>query len=39
MKCISHVAAIIGLLATACDRCGDWNVSTSQICQGAQPQS
>jgi len=28
----------IGLLATACDKCGDWNLNTPQLCHSAKPQ-
>jgi len=28
----------IGLLATACDKCGDWNINTPKICHGTGPQ-
>lgn len=28
----------IGLLATACDKCGNWGLTTPQFCHGAKPQ-
>lgn len=28
----------IGLLATSCDKCGNWNINTPQLCHGASPQ-
>ncbi|WP_414473955.1 hypothetical protein [Microvirga sp. M2] len=28
----------IGFLATACDKCGNWNINTPQFCHGSNPQ-
>jgi len=35
MKRILRVTAVIGLglLATACDRCGDWNLNGPKACR------
>jgi hypothetical protein len=40
MNRIIRVATIVGLglLATACDKCGNWNVNTPQFCHEAKPQ-
>jgi hypothetical protein len=40
MKRLIHAIGVIalGLLATACDKCGNWNMNTPQICHGAKPQ-
>ncbi|WP_280177446.1 hypothetical protein [Microvirga pakistanensis] len=27
----------LGLLATACDKCGNWNINTPQVCHGSNP--
>jgi hypothetical protein len=27
----------IGLLATACDKCGNWNINTPQFCNSVNP--
>jgi hypothetical protein len=32
------VVSSIGLLATACDKCGNWNINTPQVCHEAKPQ-
>jgi len=29
----------IGLLATACDKCGNWNINTPQFCHAPNPES
>ncbi|WP_162820632.1 hypothetical protein [Microvirga calopogonii] len=41
MKRIIRVTAVItlGLLATACDKCGNWNINTPQFCHADKPQS
>lgn len=41
MKCILRITAVIGLglLATACDKCGNWNMNTPQFCHADKPQS
>ena len=28
----------IGFLATACDKCGNWNINTPQVCHETKPQ-
>ncbi|WP_279306684.1 hypothetical protein [Microvirga solisilvae] len=28
----------IGLMASACDKCGNWNVNTPKICHGSGQQ-
>lgn len=28
----------IGLLATACDKCGNWNINKPQFCNRVNPQ-
>jgi hypothetical protein len=40
MKRILHAAFVIGigLFATACDKCGDWNINTPKICHAYNPQ-
>ncbi|WP_255726077.1 hypothetical protein [Microvirga sp. ACRRW] len=40
MKRILQAAIVvgIGLLATACDKCGNWNLNTPQFCRGSAPQ-
>ncbi len=40
MKRIIRVTAIVGLglLTTACDKCGNWNLNTPQLRHGAKPQ-
>ena len=37
MKRILRAGVIIGigLLATACDRCGDWNANAPKICRSS----
>jgi len=41
MKRILQAALVIsiGLLATACDKCGNWNINTPNFCHGSGPQS
>jgi hypothetical protein len=41
MKRIIRVTAVVclGLLATSCDKCGNWNMNTPQLCRGTAPQS
>jgi hypothetical protein len=41
MKRIIQAAFVIGIgfLATACDKCGNWNINTPQLCHSAKPQS
>ena len=40
MKLILQAAFVIGigLLASACDKCGNWNINTPKICHGSGPQ-
>lgn len=40
MRLILQAAFVIGvgLLATACDKCGNWNINTPKICHGSGPQ-
>jgi hypothetical protein len=40
MKQLVRAAFVIsiGLLASACDKCGNWNINTPQICHEAKPQ-
>lgn len=40
MTLILRAAVVIGigLLATACDKCGNWNINTPKFCHGASPQ-
>jgi len=40
MKQFARAAFVIGigLLATACDKCGNWNINTPQICHETKPQ-
>jgi hypothetical protein len=39
MKRVIQVACVIGLglLASACDKCGNWNINTPQFCTGVNP--
>jgi hypothetical protein len=41
MKRIIRITAVIGLglLATACDKCGNWNMNTPQLCHADKPAS
>jgi hypothetical protein len=41
MKLVIRAAFVIGIgmLATACDKCGNWNLNTPQFCHGASPKS
>jgi hypothetical protein len=40
MKQLVRAAFVItiGLLATACDKCGNWNINTPQFCHETKPQ-
>lgn len=40
MRRLIHAVAVIGLglMATACDKCGNWNINTPQFCHAAKPQ-
>ena len=40
MKRLIQTALIIGLglVAAACDKCGNWNINTPQFCHEAKPQ-
>ncbi|WP_281433490.1 hypothetical protein [Microvirga splendida] len=40
MKQLVRAALIVGLglLVTACDKCGNWSINTPQLCHGAKPQ-
>ncbi len=39
MKRIMRAAFVVGLglLATACDKCGNWNINTPQFCHSVNP--
>jgi hypothetical protein len=39
MKRFVQVACVIGLglLASACDKCGNWNINTPQFCNSVNP--
>jgi hypothetical protein len=41
MKRIIRITLVLGLglLATACDKCGNWNMNTPQFCHADKPQS
>jgi len=41
MKRILQAAVVIGvgLSATACDKCGNWNINTPKICHDSGPRS
>jgi hypothetical protein len=40
MKRIFQAAFVvsIGLMTTACDKCGNWNINTPQLCHGSGQQ-
>jgi hypothetical protein len=40
MKRIIRVTVVIGfgLLVTACDKCGNWNMNTPKLCHSMNPQ-
>ena len=40
MQRIIRFTAIIGLglLVSACDKCGNWNINTPKFCHGTAPQ-
>jgi hypothetical protein len=41
MKRIIQAAFVVGIgfLATACDKCGNWNINKPQFCQSTIPQN
>ncbi|MGO4389503.1 hypothetical protein AB4Y85_18415 [Microvirga sp. 2YAF29] len=41
MKRIIQAALVVGIgfLATACDKCGNWNINKPQFCQSTLPQN
>jgi len=41
MQRIIRVAVVVclGLLATACDKCGNWSMNTPQFCHADKPKS
>ncbi|HZH53292.1 MAG TPA: hypothetical protein VEZ16_15605 [Microvirga sp.] len=41
MKRTIQVAFVVGLglLASACDKCGNWNINTPQFCNSVNPKS
>ncbi|MFC1457239.1 hypothetical protein [Microvirga arabica] len=40
MKQVVRAALVVclGLLATACDKCGNWSINAPQLCHETKPQ-
>jgi hypothetical protein len=41
MKRLTRAAFVIGLglLVTACDKCGNWNINTPKFCNSVNPRA